>query len=91
MDKTQKIFYICYNDNQIVSKGNEIINMELKLNLSPWSRDYIEIGNNLYDYYVCKNDINKIIVTETEFKNLKYLSEKTYDEYKTEIYAQRYN
>jgi hypothetical protein len=77
------------NNQQIVLSNDEIVKLELKLNLSPWSREYIEIGNNLYDFHVGKPVSNNIEVSSEQFRNLKLLSEKSYEEYKIEIYNKR--
>jgi hypothetical protein len=86
-----KQFTIYYNNKSIVLKNKEIIDMELKLNLSPWSRNYSTIGDDLYKYFIGVNNKNHISLDSHEqFINFKFLSEKTYDEYKNEIYAMLY-
>jgi hypothetical protein len=86
-----KQFTIYYNNKSIVLKNKEIIDMELKLNLSPWSRNYSTIGDDLYKYFIGVNNKNHIFLDSHEqFINFKFLSEKTYDEYKNEIYAMLY-
>jgi len=92
MNQYQKQFIIQLQNNnnqQIVLNNDEIVKLELKLNLSPWSREYIEIGNNLYDFHVGKPVSNNIKVSSDQFQNLKSLSEISYEEYKTEIYKKR--
>ena len=89
MNRDSKQFTIQHNNQQIVLSNEEIVKLELKLNLSPWSRDYIDIGNNLYDFHVGKPVSNNIEVNSEQFRNLKSLSEISYEEYKTEIYKKR--
>ena len=86
MNRDSKQFTIQHNYQQIVLQNEEIVKLELKLNLSPWSKEYIEIGNNLYDFHVGKPVSNNIEVISEQFRNLKSLSEISYEEYKTEIY-----
>ena len=86
-----KQFTIQFYYDIIVLKNEDIINMELKLNLSPWSRNYSTIGDDLYKYFIGINNKNHIFLDSHEqFINFKFLSEKTYNEYKNEIYAKSY-
>jgi len=91
MTQYSKRFTIKSNLQQFVLEDMEIINLEKKLNLSPWSRDYIKIGDDLYNYYVGANNNNHIEVNYDQFQNLKYLSTKSYEAYKAEIYSNKYN
>ena len=92
MNRDSKQFTIQLQNNinqKIVLSNDEIVKLELKLNLSPWSKEYIEIGNNLYDFHVGKPVSNYIKVSSDQFQNLKSLSEISYEDYKTEIYKKR--
>jgi hypothetical protein len=91
MNQYSKHFTIKSNLQQFVLEDMEIIDLEKKLNLSPWSRDYVKIGDDLYAYYVGTNKIDHIEVSYDQFENLKYLSTRSYDEYKAETYSKKYN
>ena len=71
---------ITNNVDKFIIKDREILNMELKLNITEYGKAWSHIGDHLFDFYNQKNLNNILIVDDDQFKFLKDLSEKNYQE-----------
>lgn len=75
---------ITNNVDKFIIKDREILNMELKLNITEYGKVWSHIGDHLFDFYNQKNNQknlnNILIVDDDQFKFLKDLSEKNYQE-----------
>ena len=73
-----------YNDKSFVIKGQEIIQLELKLNLTIKGREYKKIGEYLYNFYTkegCQGQPeNTLEINQEEYMYLLQLNNKSYQD-----------
>jgi len=77
------------NDEHSFSvEGPEIINLELKLNITDYGHTWKKIGDHLFNFYNLQNYANQpsdILYTDYEqFQFLKALNRRTYDDIRKE-------
>ena len=80
---------ITNNVDKFIIKDREILNMELKLNITEYGKVWSHIGDHLFDFYHQKILINTLIVDDNQFKYLKNLSLKNYEEVINNIYGKK--
>ena len=65
-------------------EGREIINLEVKLNITEHGNQWKHIGDHLYKFYTLEGSqgqpLNILDVTEYQFNYLKELNSKNYEE-----------
>ena len=70
-------------------EGREIINLEVKLNITEYGNQWKNIGDHLYKFYNLekfeRQQMNILNVTEYQFNYLKDLNNKKYEEVYREI------
>tara|TARA_B100000524_G_C23445190_1_gene296755 strand:- start:213 stop:473 length:261 start_codon:yes stop_codon:yes gene_type:complete len=76
------------NENFFFLKGKEILEMEIKLNITKYRNEWKEIGDYLYNFYnlIDDNDqpLNILEVNNFQYVFLKDLKSKSYEQlYKT--------
>jgi len=73
-----------YNDNKFMIKGTDILQLELKLNLTIKGREYKKIGEYLYDFYTkegCRGQPEKTLeINKEEYMYLLQLNNKSYQD-----------
>lgn len=75
------ILIVKHDENEFKLFGEEIINLELKLNVTPYGKCWKDIGQRLYDIYMLNkfdNSFNTIDVTFHQYNYLYELSKKNY-------------
>ena len=75
-------------DNSFSVEGQEIIDLELKLNITNYGHTWKDIGDHLFNFHNLQNYANQpsdiLYTNNTQFQFLKYLKERTYDEIRKE-------
>ena len=87
MESHTKVFIIKSSNDEIILKSGDILEMELKLNISPWGKSHQNLGDALYYYYVGQTTNNIFFVDSDIIYHLKFLNTISYNTYKAQVYA----
>ena len=72
------------SDKSFIVKGTDVLQLELKLNLTLKGREYKKIGEHLYDFYTkegCQGQpSNKLEINQEEYEYLLLLDNKSYQD-----------
>jgi hypothetical protein len=81
---------IVSNSKEFVIRREECLQLELKLNISEFGKEWKSIGDILYDKYCNKCDIEQIDVSDQQWNFLNMLNNMQYEEYKCMVYSTKY-